>query len=236
MRNHSVAKEDHSEHDCFVCCILTHGESGDFLWAYDEIYPLDQITSLFTADKCKSLAGKPKIFIIQVRNEFFKIKFSFINNIEIRVKACRGVQFDDGVNLQVSRDVTDSGRFKTIKIPVYADFMMAYSCMPGYVTNDCQLMDYKCNYNGSYFSWRNPIEGSWFVTHLTDVINKYHQKEDLLSMMTIVNQRVAYVNTSKSTNPEYHDKKQVPCLTHTLTRKVLFAPKDSQTGPKSTYL
>lgn len=49
------------------------------------------------------------------------------------VKACRGVKFDNGVNLQVARDVTDSGRFKTVKIPVFADFMIAYSCMPGSV-------------------------------------------------------------------------------------------------------
>jgi len=191
----SVAKEDHSDSDCLVVCILTHGETGDQLWAYDEIYSLDHVIGLFAGDKCKSLAGKPKIFIIQ---------------------ACRGMKFDDGVVVQVSKDVTDSGRFKTIKIPVYSDFMIAYSTMSG------------------FYSWRNPYEGSWFIGHLTEVIDKYYSSYDLLSMMTIVNQRVAYQKVSKTMNPDFNDKKQVPCLTHTLTRKIYFAPKDN--GPKSTYL
>lgn len=60
-----VSKQDHSQNDYFVCCILTHGEA-DHLWAKDGKYLTDMILSFFTGDKCKSLAGKPKIFIIQV--------------------------------------------------------------------------------------------------------------------------------------------------------------------------
>ena len=57
---------DHSKMDCFVCCILAHGESGGILISTDgTAFTLSQITSNFTANICKSLSGKPKIFIIQ---------------------------------------------------------------------------------------------------------------------------------------------------------------------------
>jgi hypothetical protein len=42
------------------------------------------------------------------------------------------MEFDDGVRLKV-RDVTDSGH-KVVKIPVYADFLIAYSSMSGYLS------------------------------------------------------------------------------------------------------
>lgn len=56
---------DHSENDCFVMCILTHGDDG-FLYSKNSSYRHDDIFSMFTAEKCKSLAGKPKLFFIQV--------------------------------------------------------------------------------------------------------------------------------------------------------------------------
>lgn len=178
-----VAKEDHSDNDCFVCCILTHGQN-DGLWANDQMYSLDRILNLFTGDKCKSLAAKPKIFFIQ---------------------ACRGVEFDDGVQIKVPKDVTDGKDSKLVKIPVFADYLIAYSTMSG------------------YYAWRNQSEGSWFVNHLTDTINKHHKEHDLLSMLTIANQRIAYTNASKCEG--FNDKKQIPCITHTLTRKILFSDR-----------
>lgn len=55
------------ETGCFVCCILTHGGNGDLLWARDAAYHLDDIVQEFTAKRCPALAGKPKVFIVQVR-------------------------------------------------------------------------------------------------------------------------------------------------------------------------
>ncbi|XP_054164161.1 caspase-3-like [Oppia nitens] len=186
----SVAKEDHSDNDCFICCILTHGYN-DLLWAYDQMYSLDTILSFFTGDNCLSLAGKPKIFIIQ---------------------ACRGIEYDNGVSIRVptvGRDVCDSGCFnKTVKIPVYADFLIAYSSMSG------------------FYSWRNQLDGSWFVSHLTDIIKRYHPMCDLLSMLTIINQRIAYKCASRCADNRFNDKKQVSCVSHTLTRRIFFSPKD----------
>ena len=64
-----MSKENHKDEDCILIAVLTHGknDSGkDKLYAHDFEYDVDTIWSYFTADMCPSLAGKPKIFIIQV--------------------------------------------------------------------------------------------------------------------------------------------------------------------------
>jgi len=67
----SVAKEDHSDADCLLVTVLTHGAESNLLAAYDFHYDVETLWLPFTADKCLSLAGKPKIFIIQVSEYFF---------------------------------------------------------------------------------------------------------------------------------------------------------------------
>ncbi|NP_001033059.1 caspase-3 isoform X1 [Monodelphis domestica] len=102
----SVSKEDHSQRSSFICVILSHGEEG-VIFGTDRSVELKRLTCFFRGDKCRSLTGKPKLFIIQ---------------------ACRGTELDCGVE-------TDSGTDEDIacqKIPVEADFLYAYSTAPGY--------------------------------------------------------------------------------------------------------
>lgn len=61
----AVAKEDHSQSDCLVCCFLTHGEDN-CLYAKDTSYLFDTVISSLAGTKCPTLIGKPKIFIVQV--------------------------------------------------------------------------------------------------------------------------------------------------------------------------
>ena len=61
-------KEDHSDADCIFVAVMTHGHLGK-LCASDKAYDRNLIWSGFTADKCKSLVGKPKLFFIQVSGE-----------------------------------------------------------------------------------------------------------------------------------------------------------------------
>lgn len=64
-----VSREDHTNRDCLAVIVLTHGLEG-ILFAYDGSYPQDKLWSPFTADKCSTLIGKPKLFFIQVRKSF----------------------------------------------------------------------------------------------------------------------------------------------------------------------
>ncbi|XP_072480099.1 caspase-3-like [Notamacropus eugenii] len=107
----NVSKEDHSQRSSFVCVILSHGEEK-IIYGTDGSVELKELTYFFKGDKCRSLTGKPKLFIIQ---------------------ACRSTELDGGVE-------TDSGPVDDVadedvmwqKIPVEADFLYAYSTAPGY--------------------------------------------------------------------------------------------------------
>jgi caspase-like apoptosis-related cysteine protease len=64
-----VAAEDHSDADCIAVIVMTHGESGMLAPRDSNImYNVDLLWQPFTADKCPTLAGKPKLFFIQVQN------------------------------------------------------------------------------------------------------------------------------------------------------------------------
>jgi caspase-like apoptosis-related cysteine protease len=64
-----VAAQDHSDADCIAVIVLTHGEN-EMLVPHDSHvkYEVDMLWKPFTADKCKSLTGKPKLFFIQVQH------------------------------------------------------------------------------------------------------------------------------------------------------------------------
>ncbi|NXY15281.1 CASP6 protein, partial [Atrichornis clamosus] len=116
-----ASMDDHSNADCFVCVFLSHGED-DHIYAYDAKIKIETITDMFRGDKCQTLVGKPKIFIIQ---------------------ACRGDKHDDPV---IAHDATDSRNESLVNetevdaagvytLPAGADFIMCYSVAQGYYSH-----------------------------------------------------------------------------------------------------
>lgn len=103
-----TADMDHSDNDCLVVAVLSHGEMG-MLYAKDTHYKPENLWYYFTADKCPTLAGKPKLFFIQ---------------------ACQGDKLDGGITL--SRTETDGSSSASYKIPTHADFLIVFSTVPGY--------------------------------------------------------------------------------------------------------
>ncbi|XP_075969386.1 death related ICE-like caspase [Anticarsia gemmatalis] len=103
-----IADMNHSDNDCLLIAVLTHGEMG-VLYAKDTHYKPDNLWSQFTADKCPTLAGKPKLFFIQ---------------------ACQGDKLDAGIEL--NRTETDGSPASSYKIPIHADFLIVFSTVPGY--------------------------------------------------------------------------------------------------------
>ena len=59
-----VAEEDHSSYSCFVCCITSHGTEKGIVGTDENIVNIRDLTSHLCASKCKSLAGKPKLFFV----------------------------------------------------------------------------------------------------------------------------------------------------------------------------
>ncbi|CAH0395821.1 unnamed protein product [Bemisia tabaci] len=179
-----VRNMDHSDNDCFLMAVLSHGEQN-IIHAYDSPYQPEDLWHPFTADKCPSLAGKPKLFFIQ---------------------ACQGDRLDPGVTL-MKRTETDSGPM-SYRIPVHADFLIAYSTIPG------------------FYSWRNTQRGSWFMQALCEELKKHCYSLDLLTILTFVNRRVATdYQSNVPGNNEMDAQKQIPCITYMLTRLLKFEPK-----------
>ena len=175
-----LAREDFTDHDCLVVCVLTHGDAN-CLYAKDDKYYVEYLFDSFKSDLCKTLAGKPKIFIIQ---------------------ACRGDRLDNGSIINF--DVEDSNS-SDVRIPQWADFLMAYSTIPG------------------FYSWRNTTNGSWFIQAFVSALIEYSKELDLLSIFTITNQKVAYDFESNTPNlTDFHQRKQIPMIASMLTRKVYF--------------
>jgi len=181
-----LSRDNHSDADCIFVAVLSHGELG-ILYASDQPFKPDRLWSHFNAEKCPTLAGKPKLFFVQ---------------------ACQGDQLDAGMHLKkVAYTETDSNAM-SYKIPSHADFLIAYSTIPG------------------FYSWRNTTAGSWFIQSVCRVLQEHGTEKDLLSNMTRVARKVAF-DFQSNTPGDYamHEKKQIPCITSMLTRDVYFHRK-----------
>ena len=83
----AAAETGGTKTDCLFVVALTHG-TRHLLSAKDGSYPEEKLWEPFLADKCKGLAQKPKIFIIQ---------------------ACRGSKKDHGTEVESADDEDNEG-------------------------------------------------------------------------------------------------------------------------------
>lgn len=188
-----MAAMDHSQSDMFVCVILSHGEEG-IVFGTDKPVLIKDLADLFKADCCTTLAGKPKLFIIQ---------------------ACRGYQTDPGVKVQVvpgirqnEADAKGKKEEQTIKLPIEADFLFAYSTVPG------------------FYSWRNGANGSWFIQALSEALEKMDGSIEIRKLLTVVNRKVAQnFQSNNPDNKDFHQMKQIPCITSMLTKDLFLFKK-----------
>lgn len=108
MENDDVLEKS----DCLVVVILTHGEPNDLLMARDSEYHLYNFLGNFKPTILNSMAGKPKLFIVQ---------------------ACRGTEPDAGVRLRANLIQSDSGKDQVdsqtdiFTYPEFADFLIVMS-------------------------------------------------------------------------------------------------------------
>ncbi|NXG48311.1 CASP8 protein, partial [Psilopogon haemacephalus] len=132
--------EDHKDKDCFVCCILSHGKKGSVYGVDGQEVPIQELTTSFTGQNCRSLAGKPKVFFIQ---------------------ACQGESTHKGVPIEtdsVEQDfsVETDARSQFDCIPAEADFLLGMATLQDYVSYRsrregtwyiqalCQHLEYSC--------------------------------------------------------------------------------------------
>ena len=197
--NEFAQNPEHSRLDSVVVCILSHGLPGKIYTVDGELIPITNLTAAFNGHNAKHLIGKPKLFFIQACRGG-KIDHGAstdqVDSGEVTIKSTSDILHD----LYEGEDETDSGATSAALVPAEADFLLAYSTVPGFV------------------SWRNSEKGSWFVQALCEIFMTYAGQEDLVSMLIRVNGKVAREFQS------YEQKKQVPSPVVRLTKKVYFFP------------
>ena len=99
-----IAKEDHTNHDSFILCLLSHGAHNIIFGTDGGVVKIDEIAKLFDHNSCPSLAGKPKVIIVQ---------------------ACREIDLEKIGNGKY-------GYLPCSPIPNEVDFLIAYSTPLGY--------------------------------------------------------------------------------------------------------
>ncbi|NXW64468.1 CASP8 protein, partial [Eurystomus gularis] len=81
------SRKDHSNMDCFVCFIFSHGQKDKIKGVDGEFVNIKDVLSCFSGSNCPSLAGKPKLFFIQacqgsVGHPAVTVKEDFSGHIE----------------------------------------------------------------------------------------------------------------------------------------------------------
>nr|XP_003925706.3 caspase-8 isoform X1 [Saimiri boliviensis boliviensis] len=157
---------DHSNKDCFICCILSHGDKGIIYGTDGREAPIYELTSQFTGLKCPSLAGKPKVFFIQ---------------------ACQGDNYQKGIPVETDSEKQpylemDLSSPQTRYIPDEADFLLGMATV-----NNC--VSYRNPVEGTWYiqslcqSLRERCpRGDDILTILTEVNYEVSNKDDKKNM------------------------------------------------------
>ncbi|XP_053926137.1 caspase-10 isoform X2 [Cuculus canorus] len=108
---------DHKDRDCFICCILSHGDSGAVYGKDAKLVSIRKIMSHFTARQCPQLAEKPKLFFIQ---------------------ACQGKAVQCPVYVEADAQTPALSSMQQSlspeSIPEEADFLLGMATIDGYVS------------------------------------------------------------------------------------------------------
>ncbi|CAI8019655.1 Caspase-8 [Geodia barretti] len=167
---------DHAKYDSFVVCILSHGEDGHVFGTDSKSVNFRSIVAQLTADSCRSLAGKPKVFFVQACRGHDKVRG-------------RQIASDSGT-VSLPSDATESVRIVSdstpVAIPDDADFFVGNATPPGKV------------------AWRDMDHGSWYISEICRVFSSLSRYVDLESMVTKVHNEVGtgYENRSYRQAPE----------------------------------
>ncbi|XP_071399010.1 caspase-8-like [Centroberyx affinis] len=167
--------------DAFICCIMSHGDTGGVSGLDGALLPINEITKTFNGVKCSALINKPKVFFIQ---------------------ACQGSKIQLRVVASDLEPGASSGPI--VYIPMDADFLVAVSTVEGYK------------------SYRDEIEGSWFMQSLCQQLQDgCPSGDDLLNILCRVNNDVSQKDgVDKKSCPV----KQMPEVKFTLRKKLVFSP------------
>lgn len=207
-----LSKKDHSQFDCCVVIILSHGTEVNHNRFPGAVYgvdgtavPIQLITSYLNGEHCSSLQGKPKLFFIQACGGGEKDRGFEVSPDEL-ASPCGGGMDDqtDAIPMSSSSDSLSTSDEPDARatLPTPCDILVSYSTFPGFV------------------SFRDIHSGSWYVGILDRILEENAVTNDLVTMLMMVNNEVS----QNSANGVY---KQMPGSFNFL-RKLLHFQTPSQ--------
>lgn len=179
----ALSKKDHSQYDCCVVIVLSHGTEVSHNRFPGAVYGVDgqfvqvqQVTNYLNGQHCPSLLGKPKLFFIQACGGDERDTGSELSPDEVEPSSFGGADDQtDAIPTSSSSDslsTSDEVDARTT-LPTPSDILVSYSTFPGYV------------------SWRDTKLGSWYVETLDRVLEENTATDDLVTMLMVVNNEVS---------------------------------------------
>lgn len=178
----TLSKKDHSQYDCCVVIMLSHGTEVNHnrfpgaVYGVDGQYvPVQIITNYLNGQHCPSLQGKPKLFFIQAcggdeRDMGFEVSPDEVEpssgGMDDQTDAIPMSSSSDSLSMSDEPDARPS-------LPTPSDILVSYSTFPGYV------------------SWRETQSGSWYVQTLDCILEENAATDDLVTMLMMVNNEVS---------------------------------------------
>lgn len=178
----ALSKKDHSQCDCCVVIMLSHGTEvshnrfpGAVYGVDGQHVPVQHITNYLNGQHCPSLQGKPKLFFIQAcgggeRDTGFEVSPDeappSIRGEDDQTDAIPMSSSSDSLSMSDEPDARAT-------LPTPSDILVSYSTFPGYV------------------SWRDTQSGSWYVETLDRVLEENAPTDDLVTMLMMVNHEVS---------------------------------------------
>lgn len=198
-----IQQKDHKDNGALVVCTLSHGNLNMVSGACGQDLPINSMTSLFRADNCPSLAGKPKFFIFQACQGKDTQQVWHQTNAPVMAESDTNLV----PNSTVAEVMSEVPHLHQLNLaPAEADFLIAHSTMPGYV------------------SFRND-RGSFFVQSLVKHLKAHSPREDVVSILVEVNRDVS--QTIGQTNGG-QIAVQIPEPKVRLTKKFYLFPVESE--------
>ncbi|KAF7660489.1 hypothetical protein LDENG_00281410 [Lucifuga dentata] len=178
----ALSKKDHSQYDCCVVIMLSHGTEVSHNRFPGAVYGVDgqtirvqNITNYLNGHHCPSLQGKPKVFFIQACGGDEKDTGFEVSPDEVKPSFGGADDETDAIPVSSSSDslsMSDEPDARAT-LPVPSDILVSYSTFPGYV------------------SWRDTQAGSWYVETLDRILEENAASDDLSTMLMMVNHEVS---------------------------------------------
>ncbi|XP_042347807.1 caspase-9 [Plectropomus leopardus] len=178
----ALSKKDHSQYDCCVVIMLSHGTEvshnrfpGAVYGVDGQFVPVQHITNYLNGQHCPSLQGKPKLFFIQACGGGERDTGFEVSPDEVKPAIGGADDQTDAIPMSSSSDslsMSDEPDARA-SLPTPSDILVSYSTFPGYV------------------SWRDTQSGSWYVETLDSILEENAATNDLVTMLMMVNHEVS---------------------------------------------